>query len=136
MERGDALASSAKDELGLDTALLARLKEFARRREENENLKKRLGNLKIKVQEQLEAKRNFLDSSCENLKYENASLLTRINEFESILTALESIPEPSISIRLQLQIPTISRSERKGHCPSNGKTRISIGDSRMKHITK
>ena len=59
MERGDALASSAKDELGLDTALLARLKEFARRREENENLKKRLGNLKIKVQEQLEAKRNF-----------------------------------------------------------------------------
>ena len=65
MKRGGAFASSAKDELGLDTALLAKLQDFARRREENENLKKRLGNLEIKVQEQLEAKRSFLDSSCE-----------------------------------------------------------------------
>ena len=136
MERGDALASSAKDELGLDTALLARLKEFARRREENENLKKRLGNLKIKVQEQLEAKRNFLDSSCENLKHENASLLTRITNFESILTALESIPDSSISDKATTSNTHLSADLKgKGHCPSNGKTRISIGDSRMKHIT-
>ena len=136
MERGDALASSAKDELGLDTALLARLKEFARRREENENLKKRLGNLKIKVQEQLEAKRNFLDSSCENLKHENATLLTRITNFESILTALESIPEPSISDKATTSNTHLSADLKgKVHCPSNSKTRISIGDSRLKHMT-
>ena len=48
MKRGGAFASSTKDELGLDTALLAKLQDFARRREENENLKKRLGNLKSK----------------------------------------------------------------------------------------
>ena len=41
MKRGGAFASSAKDELGLDTALLAKLQDFARRREENENLKRR-----------------------------------------------------------------------------------------------
>ena len=83
MKRGGAFASSAKDELGLDTALLAKLQDFARRREENENLKKRLGNLEIKVQEQLEAKRSFLDSSCEALKRENATLLTRITNFDN-----------------------------------------------------
>ena len=134
MERVAALACSADDDFGLDTALVARLQEFERRRKENENLKKRLGKLELKIHEQLEAKRDFLDSSCEDLKRENANLLTRITNFESILTALESIPENGLSdTTSNTNFSTGLRGKAK--YPSKSKESISIEDHRAQHAT-